>query len=95
LNALRDWGITPPYFVMASLVGIKRYIIGVEGASWLDGLHPIDRDVLLLPDIIIEDESDTNVHSILRPAFDALWQSSGLSGSMNYDNEGNWKPRGR
>jgi hypothetical protein len=95
LNAEVEWGITPPYFVMVSLVGVKGYIMSTKDVIWLDGLQPIERDVLLLPDILIEDESNTNIPSLLRPVFDALWQSSGLSGSMNYDNEGNWKVQAR
>lgn len=49
----------------------------------------IDRDLLLLPDVLIEDYKN-DVPKALRPAFDALWNAAGWPRSMNYDEEGNW-----
>jgi hypothetical protein len=87
------WGIEPPYFVMLSLVGVKNYIISTQ-ASWFEGLHPIERDTLMLPDILV-DNKQRDITVLMHPVFDALWQSSGLSQSFNYDQEGNWKPQRR
>lgn len=91
LDQEKEWGIEPPYFVMLSLVGVKNYQIRIT-AAWFDGLHPIERNVLMLPDVLV-DGRESDIAIIMRPVFDALWQSSGLSRSMNYDQEGNWKPR--
>lgn len=91
LNEAQSWGIEPPYFVMLTLIGVRNFVI-TNRVDWSDGLHPIDRDTLMLPDILIE-EGLSNVGAVLRPAFDALWQASGLSGSWNYDQDGNWKAR--
>ena len=51
----------------------------------------IDRDVLILPDILVDDYN-TPIPSVLRPAFDALWQAAGFARSMNYDQQGQWLP---
>lgn len=48
----------------------------------------IDRDTLVLPDVLIEDD-DSNIESKLRPCFDALWQSAGWPRSLSYDDDGN------
>ena len=58
-----------------------------------DGLYPIDRDVLFLPEVFIENTDEKDVLKILRPTYDAMWQASGLAGSTNYDASGEWKPR--
>lgn len=50
---------------------------------------PIDRDVLLVPEVVVE---DFNVASdqVMKPIFDAVWNAAGWPGSHNYDNAGNW-----
>ena len=51
--------------------------------------HPIDKDVLIVPDIIVEDY-DVDPASILRSAFDAIWQAAGWERSFNYNKDGKW-----
>jgi hypothetical protein len=69
----------PPFFVMISLLGVKGYKI-----SHIE----IDRDSLILPDILLEDY-ESEPERILRPTFDAIWQAAGIGRSMSYDEEGN------
>jgi Putative DNA-binding domain len=90
LKALRDFGVEPPIFVMLSFVGVKGYKIATVSAkfSHFEG-YEIDRDVLLVPDILIEDYG-VDVASVLHPAFDAVWRASGWERSMNYDKNGKW-----
>jgi hypothetical protein len=56
----------------------------------LNPTDPIDRDALLLPDVIAE-EFDVDVPKLLKPVFDGLWNACGYPRSLNYDDEGNWK----
>ena len=67
------------------------------GPFWPDDSErvSIDRDVLLLPEILISEHIDRieDTARMLRPLFDTLWQASGRSGSPNYDQEGNWAPK--
>jgi hypothetical protein len=87
-NLARFLELDPPWFVMISLLGVRGYKLGVRRGGLMD-LHAIDRDTLLLPDLVIEDgESDASL--VLRPAFDAVWQAGGLPRSLNYDGEGRW-----
>jgi hypothetical protein len=52
----------------------------------------LDRDGLLLPDVLVED-FDQAPALILKPLFDAVWQAAGLLGSMNYYSDGYWAPK--
>lgn len=80
--------LQPPIFVMVTLLGVAGFKMYVEG--WGRESEPIDRDILFLPDIIVENY-DVNAATLLRPTFDTLWQACGFEQSLSYDNEGNWK----
>lgn len=83
-------GVPPPVFVMISLLGVKGYKMATTDGYQLARASPIDRDVLLLPEIIVE-QFDQEASSLLRPAFDAVWQAAGFLRSAYYDADGNWK----
>ncbi len=51
------------------------------------GEHEIDRDILLLPEVIIENY-DTTPEDVLKPCFDAMWNACGFPRSPNYDDAG-------
>lgn len=88
-----DLEYEPPIFVLLSLLGVKGYSMGVgRGQFPFHDPKLIDRDVLLLPDIIIEDYS-SKASDVLRSAFDAVWQAAGWDCSRNYDNDGKWGGR--
>ncbi|MBN2560399.1 MAG: ATP-binding protein [Phycisphaerae bacterium] len=85
---LRDLDAGPPIFGMLTLVGVQGYTISYEGRALLvPDLHPIDRDVLTLPDFVIDDFA-TPVDPLIKPAFDAVWQACGWEGSRCYDATG-------
>jgi hypothetical protein len=75
---------------MLSLIGISGYTMHRNSRflHW-DGGHPIDRDALIIPEIMIED-FDCNPGKVMKPAFDAIWNAAGWPRSINYDKEGNW-----
>ena len=72
LKLEQELGFEPPIFILLSLLGVKDYTMAVDRSRFLF-LDPklIDRDVLLLPDIIVEDY-ESKASDILRPAFDAV-----------------------
>lgn len=77
--ALRRLGIPPPVVLMISVIGAR----GFESADEDDepaidaGHEPvIDRDIVVLPDVVIED-FDRPPDTELKPAFDVLWQAAG------------------
>lgn len=88
-------GIQPPYFIMLSFTGVRGYTMGISRLySVLLGSqqYPIDRDELILPEIMVEDVSG-DIPQIMRPVFDMVWNACGCSGSPNYNNDGVWQGR--
>lgn len=93
LRFLQKVEIDLPTFVVATLIGVKGYHLGLSSRYMF--YHDIeqvkiDRDILSLPELLIEDYK-TNMARALRPTFDALWQACGLKESLNYSPEGDWK----
>ena len=98
LKLLSDLEIEPPVVVLLSLVGFKGARMLTE-AGYFDPIEPnrvpvVDRDVLVLPDVLVEDFSQAPA-MILKPLFDTVWQAAGHLGSLNYDGAGNWVPKCR
>ena len=88
LSALKESNIEIPIFVFLTLVGIKGYLMFVgEKRFNVQGNSGIDRDILLLPEVIIENY-DTAPEDILKPCFDAMWNACGFPKSPNYDDAG-------
>jgi hypothetical protein len=56
------------------------------------GDSTIDRDMLLLPDVLIETYTP-DMPTLLRPLFDAVWNAAGWERSINYDEKGKWTLR--
>jgi hypothetical protein len=95
LTLLQSFGLGPPIFVMLALVGVRGYIMTETGTKFgrLRAENtPIDRDVLILPDIFVEDYN-AKAEQILRPAFDSVWQACGYPHSLNYNERGEWVGR--
>jgi hypothetical protein len=54
--------------------------------------HTIDRDILLLPEVIVE-KYDDEASQVLRPCFYAIWNACGFKKSFNYNDNDEWAPR--
>ncbi len=87
LSIQRQLGVEPPLFIMLSLLGVSGCRMGVD--SRLDSTfgYPIDRDALILPEIIVEN-FECNPSEAMRPIFDAIWNAAGWPRSMNYNENG-------
>lgn len=81
-------GITLPIYVLLSLIGVKGALITWETARFGQNPDPIDRDNLILPELIV-DSYQVDPATFLKPAFDSIWNSADLPRSMNYDEKGN------
>jgi hypothetical protein len=81
----------PPYFLIFTLLGVRGFSIPTKGSSSRHD-NIIDKNDLLVPEILIEDIS-IPASTILKPAFDTIWNAAGLSQSPNYDTDGNRKPK--
>ena len=91
LSLLKTLNVEPPIFIFLDLFGVKGYSMAVRERFWFAESHTIDRDILLLPEIIIE-SYDVSADKILRPCFDAIWNACGFPRSLNYNDEGEWVP---
>ena len=88
MKALEVVGVQPPLLVMVAFIGARGATMGVD-IRYGGDLHPIDRDVLVLPDVLI-DEPPKDLPRAIRPIFDAAWNACGAPQSANYDNTGRW-----
>ena len=79
-----------PIFVAISLLGVRHYRMPIYSSYFANEGQPIDRDDLLLPEVLIE-EYGSRFARYLRPSFDALWQACGHEQDLNYDEDGDWR----
>lgn len=91
LMLMKRCEIHPPVVIMLTLVGVKGRTI--QQPDRFSRLYPIDRDDLLLPEIVVEDFSQ-NIPDAFCPIFDALWQSAGHERCPYYDRNGKWQGEG-
>lgn len=88
LSALKELNVELPIFIFLTFVGVKGYFMSVgQGMFEERGEYEIDRDILLLPEVIVENY-DTAPEVILKPCFDAMWNACGFPRSPNYDDAG-------
>jgi hypothetical protein len=83
-----------PVSVLVSLVGVLGVNLVFDQHEYRPVVHTIDRDVLILPDVLIE-PGNIDIAVALRPIFDALWQSSGRERSPSYKSDGTLDPQVR
>jgi Putative DNA-binding domain len=94
LSLLHRVGVSPPYLLGLSLLDVRGQVMAVDPrlTSPFGPSHPIDRDDLIVPELLIEDAMIPTA-TILKPALDAVWQAAGWRGSLNYDADGVWQDR--
>lgn len=92
LNVLKTLDVEPPVFVFLTLLGVKGYSMAVDRWKfWIDESLTMDRDILLLPEIII-DNYEVSVAKELRPCFDSIWNACGFPKDLYYNDAGEWAP---
>lgn len=89
LNLLSELNVDPPIFGFLSLLNVKGYKMVIKRELYFDHGFPIDRDLLLLPEAVIDDY-DVNTKDVLKPLFDLVWNACGHQRSLNFDENGNW-----
>jgi len=92
LIALSSLQVPLPIVVALTFLGVKDCHFPVSERLRLHRWEqvPIDRDVLVLPDVLIE-AYNCDIPTILRPIFDAVWNAAGWEKSANYDEQGTWR----
>ncbi len=88
LKLLSELTVEPPIFIFLSFFGVKNYKMTYKNAHFMEESLPIDRDLLLLPEGIVEYYGN-KIQNNLKALFDLLWNACGCEGSLNYDEDGN------
>jgi hypothetical protein len=88
VRLLTQLAVPLPWSVHLSLVATKgvRLVSNSYDVPWQRDFT-IDRDVIVLPEIVIE-EPTQDLPALLKPSLDALWQASGWERSLGYDENG-------
>ncbi|MDJ0510540.1 MAG: ATP-binding protein [Crocosphaera sp.] len=81
--------IPTPIIIFLSMVGVSSYIMGYDLPLGPIFRHTIDRDNLILPEVMIEDYN-VDLYQVMKPIFDTVWNAAGYPQSLNYDEQGNW-----
>lgn len=88
LSGLAQVGVQPPLVIMLSLLNVQGCrMLTTEIFNYPRG-YPIDRNSLLVPEIVIE-TLNIEADKSLRQTFDAIWNACGYSASPNYNADGN------
>jgi len=90
LKFLTKLDFQSPFYIFLSLLGIKSFTVSKPENRFFLETEPITIDDLLLPEIIIESVDD-NIHHKFRPIFDMIWNAAGVSRSLNFDENNNFK----
>ena len=98
LGALKSLEIPCPLAIFISLTGVLGVTLSIDSFMYRSIPNPIDRDTLILPDVIVQDytlASEFNLLArILRPTFDSVWNACGYQNSMNFNTNGDWNQKG-
>jgi hypothetical protein len=89
LEFQKNLGVEPPIIIMLSLLGVANRTIEVHAPFGNRKPHQIDRDVLLVPEVMIE-SFDCKPSEVMKPIFDAIWNAAGWPRSQNYNEKGEW-----
>jgi len=89
IEVYKKFNLDTPIFLFLTLIDVKDYKIPERGKWWFDEIYPIDRDIVLIPEIIIE-KYDFNSPQLLKPILDSVWNACGFERSLNYSKDGNW-----
>ena len=91
LKGYAEFGLTGPLALSMAILGCRGSYMSSRGSRH-GRQHPIDRDAIVLPDVVTDD-MNVDIPQVMKPLFDGVWNACGYPYSLNYDEDGNWKPR--
>lgn len=93
LDILKNLRVETPILMFLTLIDVKGKYMYIDRMSRRQIEAPvIDRDILLLPEFIIE-EYDEGISRILRSCIDTVWNACGYPKSPNFDDNNEWNPK--
>jgi hypothetical protein len=93
LSLLKTLDVEPPIFIFLALLGVKGYSMAISQRFPFAPRHEIDRDVLILPETMIE-SYEVSAAQVLRPLFDSIWNACGFPRDLYYNEQEEWAPKG-
>lgn len=92
LSRYAQLSISPPFYVMLSLFGVRDLCAPVDRWRHYELAYPHRADKVILPELTIDDaNSKASASAILRPIFDLMWNAFGVRRSPNYDDDGTYR----
>lgn len=98
-NSINEWlTSTKPWFVEVGYPFPCAVFVSITSdrpTTLMEGLQsPTTAERSLLFESSAIEDADFEAHAVMRPIYDHIWQTCGVSGSPNYDAGGNWVRRG-
>lgn len=90
--AINSLGINFPVLLFLSILDIKDYRIGLnsyERERAIQNRSFIQND-LILPEVLLNEDSFSNLPLALKPLFDPIWNAAGHPQSPNFNSKGEW-----
>ena len=84
LRLLHKLGIEPPLAILLTLTGVRGLTMALDPRWMTVRQSTIDRDLLLLTEVIIE-QYDRTAEENLKPLLMMVWQAAGFDRNYNYD----------
>ena len=98
LRLLKELGVDAPFAIMLSLLHVRGFTHAgrkTQFATATNSVPVFDRDVVRLPEIVLEGEDlEKPIQSLLEPLMHALWQAGGWTACPRYEN-GSYAPNTR
>lgn len=88
LEVLKELNTESPILIYLAFLRVK----GFKMATSPSRSHEIDKENLILPEVLIEDYN-VEPEEFLKPCFDAIWNACGFPKSRNYNADGEWNPK--
>jgi len=89
VNSVLNFNFGFPTVVMLSVLTIKGYVIWVNSRRYIrSNGYSIDRDNLLINEIIVQNIKELSKAITYKPLFDPVWNACGIAGSLNYNSDG-------
>lgn len=88
LTELNSLDISCPIVITVSYLKIKGFNMDSYNYNYISQ-HPVDRDHLFFPEVLINDYSE-QIELVIKPIFDSLWQAFGFSKCRHYNDKGEW-----
>lgn len=85
--SLKHLQVDVPFAVMISLLGVRGYNIGSPETARMRGIGRFDRDVILVPEVLLE-SFDADIERLMMQPFNMVWNAAGWARSLYYDQRG-------